>query len=445
MRNSCYSMLCVALFMTVFSALADGPHWQVPNPDYDPERERGGDANVPVSKRDYRTNPGDFLQMDEACIKYYEIHCSMSYTTGLVTWPPPKNVRPGKKRTKEEMKRDFYLMIMQRCAQAMREVDTYLPCPDSFPLWHEDTLREEMVKYAQRTWVLSTRLPAADAAACAEFCVNAFLDTVRFSETLRGPKVAGWMAAMKKRDQEVAKLLDQMANEKDPAKLTALRAKWTQLTSTSKRALEANVCRNYLTFRMITGDIPVCVSDAEMRMVEALVGMGPRVLQFFDARNPALKNPRVMRAVQAIVETMKKRWNLNLDGVCMDITAPNVTELLRKYAASPNTRKYRSALKDMGPKAWDHLVRLAEVEPPKVQRAALNLLRAFTNQRVSTTLEEIKPVVAKLLAEEKAKENPPEATTPPKPTEKIDLDPTKKPDQGEKKPEVPVAPVEEDE
>jgi uncharacterized protein YukE len=444
MRGPYLSMLCVILLAGGFRAAADGPHWQVPNPEYSPEdkdNEKPRTREIVVGGRrivvplrssgaDYKSNPGDFLGMDDACIKYYEQHCALSYADGREGFgfrlDPAK---AGKKRTEEEARREFYLLIMQRCAQAMREVDRYLPCPDSSPLWHEEDLREEMIKYAQRTWVLSMKLPPAEAAACAEICAKAFTDTVRFWGDLRNPAAPRWLADMAKDNQEIAKLLEQMESEKDTAKAQELRAKWARASNAAFRSATTDLRKEYTTFRLVTGDIPICVSDAEMRMMEALVGMGPCVIPFL-TRDPALKNPRVQRAVQALIETVKRRWNLNRDGISTNPTAQNVADLLRQIAAKPfaaESQAIRRALESMGPKAWDHLVRLAEAEPPNVQKEALSLLRAFTKKPTPATLEEIKPVVAELLAAEKAKEKPPE----PPPT--IGLGPTPAQKEGEKK------------
>ena len=461
MRCLFFCMLCGALFGTGFRAVADGPHWQVPNPEYNPDEKdekkkeekpktrtiiiKGKKYVVPVPVRsgfgrggDYKSNPGDFSRMDEACIKYYESHCAISYQRGAVGFSRFVGVqKPAKKRTKQEMRRDFYLLIMQRCAQAMREVDRYLPCPDSYPLWHEEALREEMIQYAQRTWVLSTRLPPADAAACAEYCAKAFLDTVRFSMDRRSPQGPKWLVDLGKRDQDIAKMLEQMAGEKDPKKQQKLRTAWMQRAYGKNQASLQDVRKQYPTFVLMTGDIPVYISDAELRMAEALAKMGPQVIPYLN-RDPSLRNPRVRRAVQAMIETMRQRWNLNRDGISMDPTQKNVTDLVRKYAANPyagTSQPFRRALQGMGPKAWDHMVRLAESEPPKVKQETLRLLCAFVGKPVSTKLEEIKVLVAKRLEAEKAKEKPPE-----KPST-VDLKPKKE----EKKPPVPVAPPEDEE
>jgi len=419
MRSTFSWMLCVALFITGFRAVADGPHWQVPNPEYNPEdkdkkkrRKKRTQRTRESFQSGYKSNPGDFLRMDEACIKYYENHCSISYSTGKTALSFLLRNQPAKKRTKQEMRRDFYLLIMQRCAQAMREVDRYLPCPDSYLLWHEEALRELMVQYAQRTWELSTRLPPADAAACAEYCAKAFLDTVRFSTDMRGREGPIWVASMGKRDQEIAKLLEQMAAEKDPKKLLELRRAWLKhngLSRTDTRAMLQNVRERYATYVLVTGDIPVSISDAEVRMAEALTKMGPQVIPYLK-RDPSLRNPRVRRAAEALIETIRTRWNLNRDGISMNPTQRNVTDLLRKYAAHPGadtSLPFRRALEEMGPKAWDHMVRLAQSEPPKVKKEALRLLCAFTEKPDTTKLEEIRSVVADLLAAEKAREERP--------------------------------------
>ena len=472
MRCLFFCMLCAALFVTSFRAVADGPHWQVPNPEYDPGKE---DEKKKKDKKDkknkknkknkkdkkkpqrgdppklsstsgmwgnYDSNPGDFLKMDDTCIKYYERHCAIlydgTYGYGLEIGVPSPAKKP---KTKEEMRRWFYLLIMQRCAQAMREVDQYLPCPDSLPMWHEEVTREKMVQYATRTWVLASKLPAEDAKACLEFCVKAYTDTVRFSNDLRNPRMPRWLAELAKKNKDVATLLDQMAAEKDEKKKGELKKEWWKAAGNAAGfgkgfADRKLLAKAYTTFRLITGDIPLCVSDAEVRMAQALVEIGPSVIPFL-LRDPARNNPNVQRAVKALIQTIKSRYNLNNDLISMNPTAQNVTDLLRQIAAKPldmGAQARRRALESMGPKAWDHLVRLAKSEAPEVQKEALRMLRTFTRKPEPATLEEIKAGVAELLAAEKAKEAPP-----PKP---LDLNPTlTKKDDGKE----PVAPPEEEE
>jgi hypothetical protein len=74
--------------------------------------------------------------MDQVEIEFYQRH--MQVTSGK----QPVNLAGMKSKL------EIYLYIMRKCAQAMREVDDYLPCPDSFPLWHSEAGRALMVHFS---------------------------------------------------------------------------------------------------------------------------------------------------------------------------------------------------------------------------------------------------------------------------------------------------------
>lgn len=425
---------------------ADGPHWHVPNPDNDPyrkEEEEGRKAEQEKKKEeekkageegrrkvpgrttvvpafplarawgntDYDQNPGDFAALDQACIRYYEKHCSISFqygATGYVgVFRDPKKAAQPQQLSDPQKKRRFYLLIMERCAQAMREVDTYLPCPDSFPLWHTEELRDKMVQFAQRTWIRSTQLPPDYAAACAEFCAQAFADTVRFDDDVQSRRVGGWLAEFMALNKELAKLLEKMADEKDPAVKLKVQQEW-RLKASKAYALvfrSGGLGNAYPTFKLVTGDIPVLVSGAAQRMMEALIQMGPGVIPCLQ-RAQGRNNSRVAQALDATAEMIRKRWNLNADGMSLMPTTSNVLDLLRWVARRPGSLEAQvaqKALQQMGPKALAQLVRIAENENLDLKEEALVLLRMMLKKPSWTTLAEIRSEVEAMAAAEAGK------------------------------------------
>ena len=162
----------------------------------------------------------------------------------------------------------------QRAAQAMREVDTYLPCPDSFPLWQSEESREKMVEYAKATWIKSAQLPPELALACAEICLECYFDTVRFSDDTANKKLPQGLAEALEASKKLTDLRDAMLNEKSAQKRMDLHREWMKLLTKASR-MRSDVARAYGTFGMNTGDIPLLVLQRSHR-IEAVREMGLR-------------------------------------------------------------------------------------------------------------------------------------------------------------------------
>ena len=253
-----HRMLRLALLLALVSlssARADGPHWQVPDPGplYDAESDKAKPPAPPAPPavkpkaagglQNYTPHLPDLLKLNDECVKWYTQHCVIKFKD----------------------KKQFYHDIVARSAQAMREVDTYCPCPDSYPLWHTEELRELMVKYAQDTWVKCCTDPNMNqefANHCIAYCIEAYCDTVRFKRT----------EDLTRRNQALKAKLDELSAKGDLKGGAAF-----------KKAIQAVVVRkvNLKSFVFITGDIPLMVEDGESRMFETLVRMGK-------ALNPAL-------------------------------------------------------------------------------------------------------------------------------------------------------------
>jgi hypothetical protein len=422
-------------------AWADGPHWQAPNPDGDPYTDDEDAAKDAAEKReaerkkteeakkkkpgqvvlppgftrfggwghqDYDVNPGDLLALDKACIQYYERHCAISYESGalrrFVARTGPGGVRqlqpakPAPNLSEKEKKKRFYLLIMERCAQAMREVDTYLPCPDSYPLWHEEDLRAKMLEYAQRTWVRSVQLPPEFAQACAEFCARAFVDSVRFDDDVKSRRLGGWLANLVALNQQLTQLLQKMDSEEDTQKQMLLRRQWSQLAAQAMGLIAQNggLGPTYKTFSLVTGDIPLCLDDAAQRMRCALVEMGPSVIPHLQ-RAAGLTNTKVRQIVQVVVDHIGKRWNLNAEGANLNPTAGNVLEHLRWIKTKPGSHEAKvseRALQEMGTPGLVRLISIAENEFIGERETALAVLRGLLGQPATATLDELRKAVA---------------------------------------------------
>lgn len=390
---------------------ADGPHWHVPNPDGDdttfdnnPDGKRPADPKAPPAgknplpgvggggagngQQDYMHNPGNFMTMDQPCIGYYERHCVI-------------------KHAKDDLK--FYLLIMNRCAQAMREVDTYLPCPDSFPLWHTEELRELMLVFAHRTWVRSTRLKREYAEACAKFCVQCYFDTVRFGNPAQDNQ-GGKLKDAAEGNKKLQALLEKMSNEKDAAKRQAL---WKECTG-ALGASKAQLAQALVTFKLMTGDIPPQVSDAESRMVDALVEMGTIVLGPLGTES-AGKSAAVQKAARTVTELIRHRLS---NPAKQEASLSNVLEQLRWLSEKPGSAEAQAALKIL--KAMDsggieNLIRIAENETLNMKAVALKALSSVSGKALGSDLARWKSYLEELRA---AKNPPPQPVAVEKPKEK---------------------------
>src|SRR5204863_392400 len=138
-------------------------------------------------------------------------------------------------------------------------------CPDSYPLWQSEELRELMVGYSQKTWIRSSQLPPEIANECAKVCVQAYIDAVRFSDDAQNKRLNGRAKDVFDLGKKVNDMLDKMAAEKDPAKKIKLQKDWVIEAARLHGAVP-----DFPSFNPTTGDIPVLVDDAASRMAKAL-------------------------------------------------------------------------------------------------------------------------------------------------------------------------------
>ncbi len=390
--------VCCLVFLAAPTLRADGPHWHVPNPDGEDDEtlgpENGGQkkVEVPVPKGgnatrfkgvgDWSKNPGDFFKMDQPCIDYYERHCVIKYS-------------------KNKGNLDFYIKIMNRCAQAMREVDNYLPCPDSFPLWHTEELRELMVEYSQMTWQRSTMLDPKTAMACAEFCVQAYVDTVRFSEGRAKKNLAGGVQGLVDLNAKMVAILEKAANEPDKRKAQALITEWRALAK-GGGVNTKGLIKAFETFKMITGDIPIQVDMAEARMLEGLANMGTIVLRPL-SKHLNSPNPRVRKAVQSVVNYIRSKLSSPVNSAP---TMSNVLTQLRYLQRKPGSIEANMAmknLKNMGEAALPALVRIAENKNLGLSQLALNSMKVCSKKNFGLSLDKWKAYALELDTKAKTK------------------------------------------
>jgi hypothetical protein len=389
--------------------LADGPHWQVPNPD-GPDEESPGDGEekkkdepkkkltqkeemeqrvrAMMSAAGHDSNPGNFLKMDEPCFAYYMVNMHIAMAKG------------------NNDVASTYKQIVQRAAQAMREVDTYCPCPDSSPLWQSEEKRAKMVEYAKRTWVLSAQLKPELAAMCADVCVENYLDTVRFSDDAKAKRLEGLLKKALEQNKKIAELLLKIDGEKDERKRAELLMEWRRMQG-GRDGLVA-VSREYKTFALITGDIPILVDDALVRMVTALSDMGYPALS---ALQKHLNHPN--KTVQTCVKNLS---DIIISRMAQP-TLPNIEQHLRTLERLPRTLAANVAtrsLKEMGNLAIPLLIEIAEREKSPLKSAACSALETITFKGFRTDLAKWKEYWETVKAQPKPK---PEPKAPDKPDE----------------------------
>ena len=381
-------------------ARADGPHWQVPNPDgEDYTLENTPDGKPPAAppkggggkggnNEDYRRNPGNFMLMDKDCIDYYERHSVIKHDGNNLA---------------------FYLKIINRCAQAMREVDHYLPCPDSFPLWHTEELRLLMLEYAKKTWIRSTQLDRKTAEECAKLAVQCYIDTVRLSTGVKENTLAAKVKQFWDGNQELTRILQKMDEEKDPGKKKALMDEWRQKgkNGLNKLGLDKDVAAFVTTFKMMTGDIPMLVEDAETRMAGALYEMGTIVIPYLQ-KFSADKSPRVQNAAQELIKSIQKEM---VTPRLRKPTMSNVIDQIRWIKDKPGSPEATAAikvLKDMGPEGWDELVNVAENKNLDHKQAAYSALASATGKGFGQNAERWRAYIQ----EERDKAKPKDAAKP---------------------------------
>ncbi len=382
--------ISAALAILAASARADGPHWHVPNPDGD-ETSPGDDKKKPekdgidkirgMAPMQPDHNPGNFLEMDAACSAYYRTHCMLFPAKG---------------------QRELYEQIMLRCAQAMREVDTYCPCPDSFPLWKTEETRARMVEYAKATWIKSSRLKPELAARCAEICVECYVDTVRFADDARARRLPNDVKAFFDLNKQQGEILQKLQNENDPAKRAKLEMEWRRSNGVTR---SHDVARVYHSFKMLTGDIPMMVDEAQARMVLALMQMGPIVL-------PPLRN--ATRHANVTVKTAATNLIAMLEKNLAQVNMSNVVLHLRQWAQAPNSNAGRAsaqALKAMDEAAVPILVQIAGQDTLELKKEAVAQLQAITGRPFGGDMELWKAYAASLRprAAEKKPDAPPDA------------------------------------
>lgn len=437
-----WAFLAMCGLAASFVARADGPHWQVPNPDGEPyrqeedqarqkaeeqkkaaekkqetEKKKGGVRVLPPvgfanprAGSGHDLNPGDFITLDEACIRYYEQNCAISFDNPdrnpLVWMGGPKKAAPN--LTLEEKKRRFYVAIMHRCAQAMREVDTYLPCPDSYPLWHEAEGREKMVEYAGLTWVRATQLPQPYADACLKCIAECYVDTVRFSDDAQGKRLPGNLKPLVELNNQLAGLLAKIDAEPDVQKKAVLMTQWRMAAAQVYRlAFSGNpLAAAYASYKLVTGDIPLSVGEAESRMMKAIVEMGPSMIPYL-TNAPHKGNVRAMKAVATAIELIRRRA---LAAAPTEPSGPvfantsTVPDLVRWIERKPNSEEARAALahlKRMGPGAFPHLLRIAENDALGLKKTAAGLLAQLLERPAGTPFSELKRLAEERLTAEK--------------------------------------------
>lgn len=384
------------------TAVADGPHWHVPNPDgdedftFDPE-QGGNDSGKKVANPvvaggdggggkaglgDWDKNPGNFLEMDQKCIEWYEKHCVIKFS-------------------QNKGKEDFYIKIMNRCAQAMREVDEYCPCPDSYPLWHTEELRQLMIGFSKLTWQRSTQLDRKTAEACAEFIVQCFVDTVRFGDNRRRKAFAGDAKAFVELNDKLVAALRKAAQENDPKAQKALLDEWRQLHAGSAFVkIPKDLTDALTTFAMITGDIPVQVDEAEMRMMDGLANMGLIVVKYLNKYTKD-KNPDVVRSVYTVLGYIQKKMTTP------QMVAPNMSNILtqlRYLKVMPNAPEGQLAVKQlklMGDRALPTLVRIYDNENLGLKDYALAAMGMASDKGFGRNIEKWRAYAKEIEEKEK--------------------------------------------
>ncbi|MBE7462095.1 MAG: hypothetical protein HS116_01265 [Planctomycetes bacterium] len=386
----------LALSLWGIQALADGPHWHVPNPDSEeysdgdetkpPAVPAGGGGAANAKNADWAKNPGNFFLLDQPCIDYYERHCVIKYN-------------------KNDL--DFYLLIMNRCAQAMREVDNYLPCPDSFPLWHTEELRELMVVYAQRTWQRSTQLKAPLNEKCAEFIVQCFTDSVRFGDDARRNALDAKVKQFFDANKELQKMLEQAAMEKDNAKKQAILKEWIAKgrDGLNKTGLSKDLAKTFATFKLVTGDIPMQVDEAEARMMEGLSKMGSIVIPYLQ-KGTQDKNPQVQRQCWAVLQMIQAQFAAPATGKPTMSGVLDQLNWIEHKPGSPEAARALKVLKNMGDEAIKHLIQIARSENLGSKKAiALGALAHVAGRNYGSDLKKYEAYLAERegkAAEEKA-------------------------------------------
>lgn len=270
---------------------ADGPHWQIPNPRNEYEMQQAGKKVLALPAADGgalgakgrgiasspMVNPGDFFAMDDKTIAYYEQHCAIKYGND---------------------KQKFYLLIMERAAQAMRELDTYLPCPDSYPLWHSEEGREHMEEFAIDTWVMAAQLAEPLASACCDFAVLAYIETLRFRDPGDRPAVVTQFLELNN------KLRDMCVAAAGGAQAGSF-GEWRKLAKSPEAVRLMRAVREaFSTFGMMTGDIPAAVSDAQARMDFAMMRMGRPMLAALQRGLGKTNNPNIQKALRSLIERL---------------------------------------------------------------------------------------------------------------------------------------------
>ncbi|MCZ7647036.1 MAG: hypothetical protein M5U26_17560 [Planctomycetota bacterium] len=387
-----WAILLLGLWST--KALADGPHWHVPNPDSEDYSEEDGEKPKPPegpkpagggrgqNNQDWAHNPGSFFMLDQPCIDYYERHCVIKYNQNDL---------------------DFYLLIMNRCAQAMREVDNYLPCPDSFPLWHTEELRELMVVFAKRTWQRSTQLKHPNNEKCAEFAVDCFIDTVRFVDEGRRGALAAKVKEFFDKNKKLQQMLEEMdkLSKTDPAKARAIQQQWVAegRDGLNKSGLSKDVAKAFATFKLVTGDIPMCVDEAEMRVMDALAGMGTIVLPYLQkaAQNP---NPHVQRQAWSVINMIQKQFQQPANVAPSYSTIIDQLKWIQQKPGSPEATRALKILKNMGDNAVKYLIQIAKGSDPAMKSIALGALATVTGRSYGQNLEKYEEYLASKKAQE---------------------------------------------
>jgi hypothetical protein len=268
---------------------------------------------------------------------------------------------------------------MSKCAQAMREVDMYCPCPDSHPMWQTEELREKMVEYARKTWIKSTQLPPELAAACAELCVDSYVDTVRFADDAKEKRLPNRVKALWDANKIIADVLFRYALEKDPQKQRGLMGQWLKEAGKIRMG-SSDLATAYETFREMTGDIPVMNNDTQARMVTALSEMGYLALarlQFHENH----KNVAVQKAAKNLSDAIRARL--------AKPTLDNVAAHLKQIQQAPNSpaaTHATSALKAMGNDAVAPLIQVVELDLLSLKKPALEALAMVSGKDFGTDL-----------------------------------------------------------